>query len=242
MSDLADLAMRTMQPFMGNLVARLVLDGAAIRSGCDLGTLQRDDLPGLMDSIDGSIHSFMPSQDKANACCNSLRVAFGITGPPVGSAPATVPAYGRRATDIEGPENAAEAAEGVGFLVPIGAEYDIVVARSKTKVLCAELGFPLSMQVKVATVVSELARNIVQYVGSGSIEIKRVEEPRNGIEIRALDKGNGIQDLDTILSGKYKSRTGMGMGLCGASKMMHEFNIDSRPGGGTSVVARMYAS
>jgi serine/threonine-protein kinase RsbT len=101
-------------------------------------------------------------------------------------------------------------------------------------------GFSIPDAVKIATVVSELAHNIVVYAQKGRIEFEVFRAPRVAIEIVATDDGPGIADVAHILSGKYRSRTGMGLGLLGSKRLVDEFSVDSAPGKGTRVVARKY--
>src|SRR5262249_39796671 len=49
------------------------------------------------------------------------------------------------------------------------------------------------------------------------------------------DRGPGIPDLPAVLEGRYSSRTGMGVGIIGARRLMDRFRISSPPGGGTTV-------
>jgi serine/threonine-protein kinase RsbT len=53
--------------------------------------------------------------------------------------------------------------------IPINTEADIVVARQTARDLARELGFGPTDQAKIATAVSELARNIVVYAQKGEI-------------------------------------------------------------------------
>jgi serine/threonine-protein kinase RsbT len=124
--------------------------------------------------------------------------------------------------------------------LPITSEHDVIYARTGAKRLADTLGFSIPDAVKVATVVSELARNIVVYARAGSIELEVLDSPRAGIRITAVDRGPGIADVDLILSGKYKSRTGMGLGLAGSRRLVDQLVIDSAPGRGTKVVAHKY--
>ena len=107
----------------------------------------------------------------------------------------------------------------------------------------AALGFSAVDQTKIATVVSELARNIVCYAASGTIELKELRDAAGtvvGIEVRAQDQGPGIAGLDEILAGRYRSKTGMGLGLLGAKRLMGDLQVDTAPGRGTTVAARRY--
>ena len=124
--------------------------------------------------------------------------------------------------------------------VTIIDESHIVEARTKARAMAAEIGFSRTEQVKVATIASELARNIYYYAGLGVISIKRLESPQRGIEIEARDEGPGIDDVDSLLAGSYRSRTGLGLGLIGCRNLSNEFTIDTGPGLGTRVNARMY--
>ncbi len=124
--------------------------------------------------------------------------------------------------------------------VTIIDESHIVEARTKARAMAAEIGFSRTEQVKVATIASELARNIYYYAGLGVIAIKRLESPQRGIEIEARDEGPGIDDVDSLLAGSYRSRTGLGLGLIGCRNLSNEFTIETGPGLGTRVNARMY--
>lgn len=124
--------------------------------------------------------------------------------------------------------------------IPIDVEGDIVRARGAGRDICRGLGFAEINQVKVATAISELARNIHQYAGRGVITLKTLGAPRPGIEIVARDAGPGIPDTKLVLSGSYRSRTGMGKGLLGARRLMDAFELVSEPGKGTLVTLRKY--
>lgn len=125
--------------------------------------------------------------------------------------------------------------------IAIKVEGDIVRARGAGREMCRDLGLSEINQVKVATAISELARNIFHYAQTGNIALRRLGAPRAGIEIIATDQGPGIPDLKLVLSGNYKSRTGMGKGLLGARRLVDFFEVESGPEKGTRVVLRKYA-
>ena len=124
--------------------------------------------------------------------------------------------------------------------ITIKLEGDIVRARGAGRDMCRDLGLSEINQVKVATAISELARNIFHYAKTGNILLTRLGAPRPGIEILATDKGPGIPDLKLVLSGSYKSRTGMGKGLLGARRLVDFFEVDSAPDRGTRVLLRKF--
>lgn len=125
--------------------------------------------------------------------------------------------------------------------LPIVTEDDIVRARTRGREMCRTLGFAEINQVKIATAISELARNIFHYAKTGEIILRIVSTPKRGIEVVARDRGPGIPDIKLVLSGSYKSRTGMGKGLLGARRLVDHFEVVSAPGQGTTVTLRKYA-
>jgi serine/threonine-protein kinase RsbT len=125
--------------------------------------------------------------------------------------------------------------------IAITVESDIVRARGAGRDMCRELGFNEINQVKVATAISELARNIFHYAKTGKVVLRRLRTPRAGIEIVASDNGPGIPDLKLVLSGSYQSRTGMGKGLLGSRRLMDYFDVVTAPDRGTTVTMRKLA-
>ena len=119
--------------------------------------------------------------------------------------------------------------------VEVKYEHDVVLARQRARQIAERLGFDHQHQVRIATAVSELARNMYQYAGSGRIEYLLTGGRPQMFEIRLTDQGPGIADLQTVLSGTYVSKTGMGVGLVGAQRLMDHCQIDSSPNG-TSIV------
>jgi signal transduction histidine kinase len=52
------------------------------------------------------------------------------------------------------------------------------------------------------------------------------------------DRGPGIENLDDVLNGRYESKTGMGLGLTGARRLMDDLQISTGAGKGTTVQMR----
>lgn len=120
--------------------------------------------------------------------------------------------------------------------VAIRCDLDIVIARSAARDAARQFGFGVIDQARIATAVSELARNIFLYAGSGTVAVRRVEQRgRTGIEIVCEDQGPGIANLDLVMQDGYSSSRGMGMGLPGARRLMDEFTIHSQEDVGTTV-------
>lgn len=120
--------------------------------------------------------------------------------------------------------------------IEIGTETDIVTARTLGKDLARTLGFGTVDQTRIATGISELARNILQYAGRGYIRVQGlVEGSRHGLEIVAADRGPGIRNVDAVLDGETRSARGLGLGIPGTRRLMDEFQITTEQGEGTRV-------
>jgi len=112
--------------------------------------------------------------------------------------------------------------------VSIRSEDDVVGARQRARQIASLLGFDVTEQTRIATAVSEIARNAFVYAGEGRVEfaIEGATAPQL-LVIRISDRGKGIGRLADVLSGHYRSATGMGLGIVGARRLMDQFDIDS---------------
>ncbi|AZM79372.1 anti-sigma regulatory factor [Streptomyces sp. G3] len=120
--------------------------------------------------------------------------------------------------------------------LPIRSDMDLVWVRQHVRQAAAQLGFGLVDQTKLVTAASELARNTLVYGGGGTMETESlVEGTTHGLRLTFSDEGPGIPDLEQALSDGFTSGDGLGMGLGGARRLVHEFGIESAPGAGTTV-------
>jgi serine/threonine-protein kinase RsbT len=136
-------------------------------------------------------------------------------------------------------------ADAVEIHVVIGGEDGIVNARGKARDLAKQLGFNMLDQSRIATAVSELARNVVRYAtdSRGEMTARSIAPPPGrsvGIEIVVSDSGPGIHDIEQAMSVGFTSGPGMGMGLPGTKRLMDEMILHSAPGEGTSVTIRKW--
>jgi serine/threonine-protein kinase RsbT len=121
-------------------------------------------------------------------------------------------------------------------LLPIRQPEDIVQVRQAVRKKAVFLGFNLVDQTKVVTASSELARNTLDYGGGGTAAIEVVEnDRRGGLRVVFEDQGPGIENLALALTDGYTTGGGLGLGLSGAKRLSHEFEISSKPGIGTRV-------
>ena len=121
--------------------------------------------------------------------------------------------------------------------VRIARDEDVVAARQRARQVAEALGFDTQHQTRVATAVSELARNVRRYAGSGTVEFG-LDSDGGMLSVIVSDKGPGIPHLDAVLAGNYRSQTGMGLGILGTRRIVDEFEIESTPGAGTTVRLR----
>ncbi|WP_129776759.1 ATP-binding protein [Peristeroidobacter soli] len=123
----------------------------------------------------------------------------------------------------------------------LAQDRDIVAARQRARQVSALLGFDSQDQVRIATAVSELARNAMRHAGGGTIEFMVTEAPPHGASMPATpllqviisDHGPGIANLDDAItdsgSGELK------LGLVAARRLMDTFDVYSGKGRGTTI-------
>lgn len=137
------------------------------------------------------------------------------------------------------PLNEATAARrGALITLELRYEHDVVLARQRARQIAELLECESQDQTRLATAVSELARNAFRYARNGRVtfEVSTREHPTLPmLLVRVSDEGPGIADLDAVLNGRYQSTTGMGLGLVGARRLTDHFRITSSPARGTIV-------
>jgi signal transduction histidine kinase/CheY-like chemotaxis protein len=113
-------------------------------------------------------------------------------------------------------------------------EHDIVLARQRARHIAASVKFDVQDQTRIATALSEIARNCFQYAGGGTVEFQ-IDQTSRMMLFSITDKGRGIGNLSEVLGGKYVSQTGMGLGMIGAKRLMDHFQVHTERGKGTTV-------
>ena len=121
--------------------------------------------------------------------------------------------------------------------VRIGRDEDVVSARQRARQVAEALKFDGQQQTRIATAVSEIARNVARYAGSGTVEFA-LDVAMQELIITIADRGRGIPHLDSVLDGTYRSETGMGLGIVGARRMVDAFDITTSNNGTTVVLTK----
>lgn len=128
----------------------------------------------------------------------------------------------------------------------LAQDRDIVVARQRARQVSALLGFDSQDQVRIATAVSELARNAMRHAGGGTIEFtlnqSQARAPLQAanplLQVVISDRGPGITNLEEATaespSGEVK------LGLVAARRLMDTFDVYSGKGRGTTITLGKY--
>ncbi|MEM9540397.1 MAG: anti-sigma regulatory factor [Cyanobacteria bacterium P01_E01_bin.42] len=125
--------------------------------------------------------------------------------------------------------------------IGIARESDVTRSIVETKRIAIALEFDENTATKIATAVSELARNIIKYADNGKIIISPLEEEKRvGIEIISQDTGPGIADIEAAMKDRYSSSGTLGLGLPGVQRMMDDFEIHSSLDKGTKVIIKKW--
>ncbi|MGH9767538.1 MAG: SpoIIE family protein phosphatase [Blastocatellia bacterium] len=96
-----------------------------------------------------------------------------------------------------------------------------------------------SVAERAAFIASEAAVNILKHAGEGRQLLRVMWEAAPVVEIIALDRGPGITHLGAAMRGGYSTSGDPGAGLCAMSRAANLFDIYSRPGQGTALLARV---
>lgn len=118
----------------------------------------------------------------------------------------------------------------------INNDDDAIHARQTGRRLARDLGFNLVDQTHIAMGISELARNILLYAKSGKVWIQVMDKQGfKGIQVKAIDKGPGISNLEMAMLNGFSTSGGLGMGLPGIKSLMDLFNVETCLGKGTTI-------
>ncbi|MGH7187139.1 MAG: anti-sigma regulatory factor [Pseudomonadota bacterium] len=125
--------------------------------------------------------------------------------------------------------------------VLIRLETDIVTARQQGRALAVGIGCTRGDVTRIATAISELGRNILEYAREGEIVFTPIEKAgKKGIQVMARDRGPGIPDIALAMQDGYSTGKNLGLGLPGTRRLMDEFNIESAVGKGTIVTIKKW--
>jgi signal transduction histidine kinase/CheY-like chemotaxis protein len=122
------------------------------------------------------------------------------------------------------------------------SEHDVVQARQRAREIAGLLGFDHQEQIRLATAVSEIARNAFRYARAANVQFHLSLERPQSFEVTISDAGYGIKNLDEVMEGRYRSQTGMGLGLIGSRRLMDTFNVQTGDSGTTVRIGKSLPS
>lgn len=116
--------------------------------------------------------------------------------------------------------------------ISIANDRDVLRARQLGRTRARDLGFGRADQTRLATAISELTRNVLRYAGHGTCSFREEKLGASHVRLQVVveDEGPGIVDVEAALRDGYSTGSGLGAGLPGARRLVHEFDIESRPG------------
>lgn len=117
----------------------------------------------------------------------------------------------------------------------IRSENDVILVRRRARQIASLLDFDPHDQTRIATSVSEIARNAVQHAEGGKVEFQLTEESPQALKVVVKDTGPGIADVETLLKRRRGALPGIGNSIRGACQLMDAFHIETRAGQGTWV-------
>lgn len=119
----------------------------------------------------------------------------------------------------------------------VRSEEDLLTVRHEVRAATVRAGFGIVDQTRIVTAASELARNAYVHGGGGTLEVRLLAPGgRRGLRLTVRDEGPGIPDVEAALQDGFTTGSGLGHGLGGARRLMHDFQVRTAPGRGTTVV------
>jgi serine/threonine-protein kinase RsbT len=215
MDDATGGVLEALTRYFPTEIARAIHASTLRRARLEAGSLAQDSLPVFVSALEQALPMYIVDPARRGECISAVRRLLGASA--------------------EG-----ETADAVVDTVRIRSAREVLHASDTARQMARRIGFSPLDQTKIATAVSELARNILLYVGDGEVRIAVVTSPRRGIEVVASDRGKGIADVSVVMDAEYRSRTGMGKGLKGTKRLMDVLDIVTKPGAGTTVTARKF--
>ncbi|HEY1497297.1 MAG TPA: SpoIIE family protein phosphatase [Candidatus Solibacter sp.] len=124
--------------------------------------------------------------------------------------------------------------------IPVRESSDVGAARRAAAALSRALDLDPTVAGQAAIVVTEAATNLVKHGGGGAILLNQIGTPgAASIEILAIDKGPGMDDVEHFMADGYSTAGSPGNGLGAIARLSTFHEIYSHPGLGTVVLAHL---
>jgi anti-sigma regulatory factor (Ser/Thr protein kinase) len=110
-------------------------------------------------------------------------------------------------------------------------------ARRAVRELAKGAGLDPASSGKLELAVTELGTNLVRHAGEGDLLLRSSNGAAPAAEIVSVDRGPGMDDLHVCLRDGHSTGGTPGTGLGAVRRLATEFDLYSRPGDGTGVLA-----
>ncbi len=115
-------------------------------------------------------------------------------------------------------------------------------ARRIARKIACDIGFDEAASEQIAIVATEAGTNLLKHAGGGEILLRRIEGEEapgvHALELLAIDRGPGMENLDLCLENGYSTSGSAGQGLGAIVRLSAESDFYSVPGKGAAVLAR----
>ncbi|MBL8268053.1 anti-sigma regulatory factor, partial [Steroidobacter sp.] len=126
-------------------------------------------------------------------------------------------------------------------LFRIGDSSEVAPARRGVAAFAANLGFDEVDAGRAALLATEIGTNLIKHGAGGELIVQKTTNgTRLGLELLGLDKGPGIVDVAKCLRDGFSTSGSPGTGLGAMERMSQRFEIYTRPGQGTAVLAQLW--
>ena len=118
----------------------------------------------------------------------------------------------------------------------------VAACRKAVQTMAERLRFPAARIGQLALAVTEAASNLHKHAEQGSLLLcVNRDGPQPGIDLVTIDAGPGVRDVTAALRDGHSTAGTLGIGLGAIQRLADFADLYSRPGHGTSLVARFRA-
>jgi anti-sigma regulatory factor (Ser/Thr protein kinase) len=117
----------------------------------------------------------------------------------------------------------------------------VAAVRRAAASMAAGLGLSEQLQAEAAIVATEMATNLLRHAGGGEVVLRPSEIFPDVMEVIAWDRGPGMSDVAGSRRDGVSTVGGAGTGLGAIGRLSSTFDLQSTPGRGTVLAARIGA-
>jgi anti-sigma regulatory factor (Ser/Thr protein kinase) len=130
---------------------------------------------------------------------------------------------------------------GETLLLIVGDESGVGEARRAARRVADEVGLDGVLAERAAIIATEAARNVVRHGRGGWLALRELEGASPGVEILAVDRGEGIRDVAAAMRDGHSTAGTPGQGLGAMRRLGSRFDVWSAPGMGTALLVEVRA-